>query len=120
MGSMFGQVPVPGDAAYSATKAATTTLAQTAALELGPFGVRVNGIAPGYIATRMRWEVVQDRAAANGSTFDDEIADDVRSVPLRRYGTGADVAGAVAFLASEDASYITGHVIDVNGGVQLR
>jgi NAD(P)-dependent dehydrogenase (short-subunit alcohol dehydrogenase family) len=120
MGSMFGQVPVAGDAAYCATKAATTALAQSAALELGPYGVRVNGIAPGYIATDMRWEVVRARAASNGSTFDDEVDSDVRSVPLRRYGTGADVAGAVAFLASDDASYITGHVLDVNGGVQLR
>lgn len=120
IGSVYGRVPVPGVAAYSASKAAVVALTKTTALELGPYGIRVNAIAPGYIATPMRWDALQSRAEQFGVDPDELYAEDVASVPLRRYGTGADVAGSVVFLAGKDAGYITGHVIDLNGGLSLR
>jgi 3-oxoacyl-[acyl-carrier protein] reductase len=117
VGSVYGRVPVPGAAAYSAAKAGVTSLTKTAALELGPYGITVNAVAPGFIDTPMRWAALESRAEASAADAGDLYAHDIGTVPLRRYGTGADVAGAVAFLAGEDARYITGHVIDVNGGL---
>jgi NAD(P)-dependent dehydrogenase (short-subunit alcohol dehydrogenase family) len=119
IGSMYGRVPVPGAVAYSASKAAIVSVVKTAALELGPHGVRVNAVAPGYIDTAMRRDALRYRADRLGVPVEQLYAADVAAVPLRRYGTGADVAAAVAFLAGDDAAYVTGQVIDVTGGVSL-
>ncbi|OGN87286.1 MAG: hypothetical protein A2X23_10055 [Chloroflexi bacterium GWC2_73_18] len=82
--------------------------------------LRVNRIAPGNMATEMHWQELRLRAARRGTSFEDERAAVIRSVPLGRLGTGEDVGAAVAFLASDDAAYITGHTLDVNGGVVRR
>lgn len=119
IGSIFGQQGVAGSAAYCASKGGITLLTHSLALELAPFGIRVNTVAPGNMATEMHFQDLRERAAAEGRTFEDEVARVVAAIPLGRHGTGADVAGAVAWLASADAAYVTGQTIGVNGGVLL-
>ena len=119
VGSMFGQRAVPFGAAYCASKGGLALLTQSLALELAPYAIRVNTVAPGNMATVMHFDELRDRAGRNGRTFEEEVAAARAEVPLGRHGTGADVAGAVAWLASEDASYVTGQTIAVNGGLLL-
>ena len=119
LGSIFGQQGVAGGAGYCASKAGVALLTQSLALELAPHQIRVNTIAPGNMSTEMHWEELRSRAAAAGTSFDDQVILVRDGVPLRRHGTGADIAGAVAWLASRDASYVTGQTIGVNGGVWL-
>lgn len=116
--SLFGRDPVARGAAYCASKAGVEALARSLALELAPFGVRVNTLSPGNMATEMHWDELRSRAAVSGRSFDEELEAARRDVPLGRHGTGADIGAAVAFLASQDASYITGHTLSVNGGIQ--
>jgi NAD(P)-dependent dehydrogenase (short-subunit alcohol dehydrogenase family) len=118
--SIFGQEPFPRAAAYSATKAGVIALCQSLALELAPYGVRVNNIAPGYMATEMQWAGLRARAAHAGITFEEERLRVVNMVPLGRHGTPDDFGAAVAFLASDDAAYITGASLGVTGGVVRR
>jgi NAD(P)-dependent dehydrogenase (short-subunit alcohol dehydrogenase family)/gamma-glutamylcyclotransferase (GGCT)/AIG2-like uncharacterized protein YtfP len=115
--SMFGQRPVAGAAAYAATKAGVEALTRSLAIELAPAGVRVNAIAPGNMATEMHWDALRARSGRNGTSFEEEVEVARRSVPLGRHGTPADVADAVAFLASPASAYITGQTIGVNGGM---
>lgn len=119
MGSIFGQQGVPGGAGYCASKAAVALLTQSLALELAPHAIRVNTIAPGNMATEMHWDELRSRAAAAGTTFEQQVQQVAASVPLGRHGTGEDIAGAVSWLISADASYVTGQTIGVNGGVWL-
>lgn len=119
IGSIFGQQGVAGGAAYCASKGGIALLTHSLALELAPFGIRVNTIAPGNMATEMHFRDLRERAAAEGRTFEDEVARVVATIPLGRHGTGEDVAGVVAWLASSDAAYVTGQTIGVNGGVLL-
>jgi len=100
-----------GAAHYACSKAALRGLCQGAARELGPFGITCNVIAPGMIDT--------DIFLAAGATPErrDEIAARVAATaPVRRAGRPADVAAAALYLASEEAGYVTGEVLDVNGG----
>jgi 3-oxoacyl-[acyl-carrier protein] reductase len=115
--SIFGQQGVAGDAGYGSSKAGVILLTQVMALELAPYGVRVNAISPGHMATEMHFDYVRALAHERGRTFEEELDAIRSSVPLGRHGTGDDVAGAVAWLASEDAAYVTGQTIGVNGGV---
>jgi 3-oxoacyl-[acyl-carrier protein] reductase len=98
--------PLPGSAIYSASKAAVIGLTQTFALELGPRGITVNAVAPGMIETDMTREAVAARGAAVAA-----------ATPLRRIGQPDDVAGVVAFLASDDARWITGRTLRADGGL---
>ena len=118
--SIFGQEPFARAAAYSATKAGVIALTQALALELAPYGVRVNSVSPGYMATEMQWAGLRARAAHAGISFEQERQRVVQMVPLGRHGTGDDIGAAVAFLASDDASYITGATLGVTGGVVRR
>lgn len=102
--------PRPGGAAYSASKAALETMSKVFAMELGPPGIRVNVVAPGYIDVRGWSDAYPERAS------DDLRAALVASIPLGRGGDPRDVAAAVLFLASADAAHITGAVLDVDGG----
>jgi NAD(P)-dependent dehydrogenase (short-subunit alcohol dehydrogenase family) len=101
-----------GASAYSATKAALRSLARTAAAELVGRGIRVNAVAPGPIVTPIFGKTGLPQEAI------DEFARDITAkVPMKRLGQPEEVAGAVAFLASQDASYITGVEINVDGGM---
>ena len=101
-----------GQANYSAAKAGIQGLAKTLAIELGRFGVPVNCVAPGFIATAM----TEQTAARMGVPFEDFTAAAAEQTPLRRIGQPEDVAGVIAFLCSADAAYVTGQVIYVRGG----
>ena len=103
--SMWGQVGASCEAAYSACKAALIGLGKALAKEAGPSGVRVNCLCPGVIQTDMLREYSQEDLQV--------LADDT---PLCRLGTPQDVARAAFFLSSQDASFITGQVLAVNGG----
>jgi NAD(P)-dependent dehydrogenase (short-subunit alcohol dehydrogenase family) len=117
IGSLYGQQGVAGGAAYSAAKAGLGVLTHSLALELAPHGIRVNTVAPGNMATEMHWADLRARAKREGITFAEEVERVRAQIPLGRHGSGADVAGAVAWLVSNDASYVTGQTIGVNGGV---
>jgi NAD(P)-dependent dehydrogenase (short-subunit alcohol dehydrogenase family) len=101
-----------GASAYSATKAALRSLARTTANELAPRGIRVNTVAPGPIVTPIFERTGLPREAME--QFAKEI---IEQVPMKRFGQPEEVAGAVAFLASQDASYITGVELNVDGGL---
>ncbi len=96
--------------AYDASKAGVVGLVRTAAMELAPHGITVNAVGPGMIATDLTRDTVEDPERA--PTY-------LRQIPAGRFGTPADVAGAVAFLVSADAAWITGHVLVVDGGQTL-
>ncbi|MFK0202571.1 3-oxoacyl-ACP reductase FabG [Streptomyces lavendulae] len=106
--SVVGLTGSPGQAAYTTSKAAMIGLARTLAWELGPHGITANVVAPGVIDTRMAEGIRPKRR----EQF-------ISMTPLRRHGTPDDVAEAVRFLASEEASYITGAVIPVSGGLGM-
>jgi 3-oxoacyl-[acyl-carrier protein] reductase len=108
MASVVGQSGNPGQANYVASKAGIIGLTKTLAQELGSRNITVNAVAPGFIETDMTAKLpqeVRERMLA--------------ATALKRGGTPDDVAAAVAFLASDDAAYITGHVINVNGGMYM-
>lgn len=106
--SVVGQAGNPGQANYAASKAGLIGLTKSMAQEMASRQVTVNAVAPGFIDTDMT------------SSLSPEIkAKVLESIPLRRLGLAADVAAAVRFLASEEAGYITGHVLAVNGGMYM-
>jgi 3-oxoacyl-[acyl-carrier protein] reductase len=106
--SIFGQMGQAGQANYSASKAGLIGLTMAIARELGSRNITSNAVAPGFIETAM--------TEALGEEFKQSAA---KQIPLGRVGSPADVAAAVAFLASDEASYITGHVLNVNGGLLM-
>jgi 3-oxoacyl-[acyl-carrier protein] reductase len=101
-----------GQTNYATAKAGLQGMCKTLAIELGPFNVNVNCVAPGFIATDMTRQTA-DRIGVPFEQFMEAVAKDV---PLRRAGQPEDVAGTIAFLCSEDASYVSGQVIYVAGG----
>ena len=118
IGSVFGRDTPAGSGAYGAAKAGVIALTHALARELAVDGVRVNCVSPGHMGTELYWSALQRRAKASGRTYDETVAEELAQVPLGRFGTGDDVAGLVAFLASDDASYITGQTINIDGGLQ--
>jgi len=104
--SVFGQMGQAGQANYASSKAGLIGLTMAIAREVGSRNITCNAIAPGFIETAMT-AVLSDEFRQNA----------LKSIPLGRLGSGEDVANAVAFLASDEASYITGHVLNVNGGM---
>jgi NAD(P)-dependent dehydrogenase (short-subunit alcohol dehydrogenase family) len=116
--SIFGRDTPAGSGPYGAAKAGVIALTHALAREVGPHGVRANCISPGNMATEMHWRVLEKRAAATGTTFE-AVKEAVRaSIPLGRHGTGDDIGAVISFLLSDDAAYVTGQTINVDGGVQ--
>jgi len=101
-----------GQINYSTAKAGLQGMTKTLAIELGPFNVNVNCVAPGFIATAM----TQQTAERMGVPFEQFMEAVSEQVPLKRVGQPEDVAGTIAYLCSEDASYVSGQVIYVAGG----
>jgi len=108
MTSIFGQMGQAGQANYAASKAGLIGLTMAIAREVGSRNITCNAVAPGFIETAM--------TAALSEDFRQNA---LKNIPLGRLGTSEDVANAVAFLVSEEASYITGHVLKVNGGMLM-
>jgi 3-oxoacyl-[acyl-carrier protein] reductase len=106
--SIVGQAGNPGQANYVASKAGLIGLTKSLAQELGSRNITVNAVAPGFIDTDMTASLSQ------------ELKDTLLGrIPLKRFGSAEDVAAAVRFLASEEAGYITGHVLNVSGGMYM-
>jgi 3-oxoacyl-[acyl-carrier protein] reductase len=101
-----------GQANYAASKAGVMGLTATLAIELGPFGVNVNAVAPGYIATAMT-DATARRIGLDPEQLKTAAANDT---PVRRVGYPEDIAATVAFLAADESSFISGQTIQVNGG----
>lgn len=108
IGSVVGSTGNPGQTNYSAAKAGLLGFTKSLAREIGSRNITVNAVAPGFIDTDMTRELGDDQKAAL-----------VGSIPLARLGDPADIANAVAFLASPESSYITGETLHVNGGMYM-
>ena len=106
--SVVGETGQAGQANYAASKAGLIGLTKSLARELASRAITVNAVAPGYIETAMTAVLTSEQRAAMLSV-----------VPLARPGADADIAHAVRFLASDGAGYITGHTLDVNGGMHM-
>ncbi len=106
--SVVGQMGNPGQANYVASKAGVIGLTKTLAKEFGGRNVRVNAVAPGFVQTAMTDALPEDVKAKA-----------LDAIALKRFATTQDIAKAVLFLAGDDASYITGHVLAVNGGLYM-
>ena len=109
--SLNARQPAIGMSAYCAAKAGLSMLTQVAALELGPKGVRVNAVAPGFVHTPL----------TEGAAVIPGVVDEyVENTALGRAGTPEDIAAAVAFLCSPQSSWLTGEILDLNGGAHLK
>jgi 3-oxoacyl-[acyl-carrier protein] reductase len=106
--SVVGEMGNPGQANYVASKAGLIGLTKSLAQEVGSRNITVNAVAPGFIETDMTHGLSPELKQAM-----------IDRTPLKRIGTAAEVASAVRFLASDEASFITGHVLDVNGGIYM-
>lgn len=106
--SVSSKIAVPGQTVYSTTKGAVNSMTATMAKELAPYGIRVNAVAPGFIATDMVHNLPEEKK----NEYLEEI-------PLKRFGTPEEVAQIVAMLASDASAYITGQVIVIDGGLSL-
>jgi 3-oxoacyl-[acyl-carrier protein] reductase len=107
--SIVGQTGAAGQANYSASKAGLIGFTLSVAREVASRNITVNAVAPGYIATAMTEVLTDEQKQAITA-----------GIPLGRQGTDADIANAVVYLASNEAGYVTGHVLDVNGGMNMR
>jgi NAD(P)-dependent dehydrogenase (short-subunit alcohol dehydrogenase family) len=121
LASMAGVSGAPNMPAYSASKAAVIGLTKAAAKDLAPSGIRVNAVSPAFIGPGRMWDTQVARQADAGSQYyrsdpDDVAAQMIGMVPMRRYGSTHEVATVVAFLLSDDASYVTGANVEVSGG----
>ena len=107
--SIVGQTGAAGQANYAASKAGLIGFTLSVAREVASRNITVNAVAPGYIATAMTDVLTDEQKQAITA-----------QIPLGRQGTDADIANAVVYLASNEAGYVTGHVLDVNGGMNMR
>ncbi|MGM9969120.1 MAG: 3-oxoacyl-ACP reductase FabG [Anaeroplasma sp.] len=108
MSSVSGKFALPGQTVYGATKGAVNTFTQTLAKEMAPYGIRVNAVAPGFIATEMI------------DALSDEVKEEyLKNIPAKRFGKAEEVAAVVSMLASDELSYMTGQVLTIDGGISL-
>lgn len=104
---------------YCASKAAVIAYSQGLALELAGTGVRCNIINPGAMGTDMHWRSLREEAEITGESFEVVVERTRNTIPLKRHGKGADLAGAALWLSSEDASYVTGMQVNVTGAMEM-
>ncbi len=117
--SMAAKTSWPNSAEYSATKSGVLGITRSAAMELGPQGITVNAICPGNTLTDMVRQVAEEIGADLGMTGAEWLAMRAADTALKRLAEPGEIAGVVAFLASDDARYITGQAIEVDGGLVL-
>ncbi len=117
--SMAGKRATPLLAHYAASKWACIGFTKSAAVELGPYGIRVNCVCPGFVATGMQARELEWEAALRGKSVEGVVDDYLRLTPLGRLETPEDVARVVVFLCRPEADFITGAAIDVTGGANL-
>ncbi len=108
MSSVSSVVAIPGQSVYSATKGAVNAMTATLAKELAQYGIRVNAVAPGFIATDMLGQIPEEQKAEH-----------LRSVPLGRFGEAEEVGKLVCLLCSDAMAYVTGQTIVMDGGLSL-
>lgn len=108
MSSVSSMVAIPGQCVYSATKGAVNSLTATMAKELAPYGIRVNAVAPGFVNTEMVEAIPEEQRAEH-----------LKAVPMARFAEVEEIASVVSFLASDEASYLTGQTIVLDGGLSL-
>jgi NAD(P)-dependent dehydrogenase (short-subunit alcohol dehydrogenase family) len=118
--SAAGKLPVPGSAAYAASKWAVIGFVQALAMELAPYKINVNAINPGFFATNLRDEDAVMRSRKAGMSVDEFREDEYKKlislVPLKRMGKVEDIANVVFFLVSDQSDYMTGQAINITGG----
>ncbi|MBV1780081.1 SDR family oxidoreductase [Paeniglutamicibacter sp. ABSL32-1] len=115
MGSLFANHPQSHGVAYAMSKGALAALTRSLAVEEGPYGTTVNTVSPGYMLTGMHREEAALQASLRGVEVAEQLERVSSAIPMRRHGTGADVAATVAWLLSESAGYVSGQDIPVNG-----
>lgn len=115
--SLNGLAAAPLVASYNAAKAAVISLTQTLALELAPYHIRVNAVAPGPVYTDFNRKVMRERAELLGITESQMIERVRAAIPLGRWGEPEDIAQAVAYLCSDQSAWVTGQVLPVTGGL---
>jgi NAD(P)-dependent dehydrogenase (short-subunit alcohol dehydrogenase family) len=109
--SVAGIVASPMQGVYSMTKAAVISMTRTLAVELGPSKIRVNAIAPGFVDTRLASAILKS---------DELLKHVIERTPMARYGTPDEIAGGALYLASDAASFLTGHTLVIDGGMTIR
>jgi NAD(P)-dependent dehydrogenase (short-subunit alcohol dehydrogenase family) len=118
--SAAGKLPVPGSAAYAASKWAVIGFVQALAMELAPYKINVNAINPGFFATNLRDEDAVMRSREAGMSVEEFREDEYKKlislVPLKRMGKVEDIANVVFFLVSDQSDYMTGQAINITGG----
>lgn len=115
--SMAAKVAFPNEAAYCSSKAAVVGLSRALAAELGPHGITVNAICPGPIDTGMLARTYQNLADAYGVTLEAWYDRVLETIPVARFGRPEDVAGLAAYLASDEAGFVNGQAINIDGGM---
>ncbi len=120
LSSAGAESPVPGLSIYSMTKAAVNALTRTAAKEFGPFGIRVNAVAPGWVDTPMGLHRLADKSGnIDSQTRETFIQQRAGTSPLGIAGTPRDIALAILYLASDASRFVTGQIIRPNGGIAM-
>jgi len=117
--SMAGKTSWPGTMEYSASKSGVIGLTRSVAMELAPYGVTVNAVCPGNTLTEMVKGVAVQVGARDGLSAEEWLAMRANDCPMKRIAEPWEIAGVIAFLASQDSRYLTGQAIEVDGGMVM-